>query len=418
MRPTTEAKPFPFDSMLREPSGSTPSQRSFLGARRLALALVLALPGLALLGTPTASAQEPDDEEWTFEEDLRDDALDDELLAGDPVDDALAQEIGQYAHRLYRNRQRGYEQVIEGMGYLRELSFNASMRATKKDFFELLGESLGELILGGFGADLPDVAGLELGDLPALSGLLEAWGEEVSPSPRMRTVGDWVQAEWDRLRLAKADLPDPDDLTRELEDAYPTLDLDSQIDFEIWVDEALENEQAYREPDPLLVEQRFWEHWINAHFDRRDLATSTCHDTGGCLEIWFEAEEYLLHGPDLRLAAADVVVPDADVVRAGLRRILEQADQPDRGAWRRRVHLLDFAVPKRVCFGSYDDWAAAQPQPIPGLEGSSSASRCGWLGPDNQTWSQPEDPDVRELFAGKTWRQAGGGATLEVVGWD
>jgi hypothetical protein len=260
--------------------------------------------------------------------------------------------------------------------------------------------------------------------------LLEAWGEEVSPSRRTPTVGDWVQAQWDHLRRRKAELPDPDVLVEELRESYLALDADARFDFELWLDGALETEEAYREPDPLLVEQRFWEAWINSHFAGGDLDSSKCHDTRGCLEIWLEPGEYLLRRPDFSLAAAAVEVPGADVVTAGLTRIMREADQADRGSWRRRVRILDFAVPKRVCFGSFSDWSAEQ-QLVDGtvgfLEDLAEATGhelppprkppCGWLGPDNETLVAPEDSEIRELFTDRTWRSAGGGASFGVHGW-
>ena len=379
---------------------------------------------------PPVEAQALEEKEWSFEEDV--------LGGAWEITPELQAQMESYAARLYRNRDRAYEQMIEGFGYLRELSFNESMREVEKDFFELLGEALGGLIIGNLGDLVPKVAGLKLVDLPKLIPLIEAWGEEISPSSRRETVGEFVQGLWDRFRREKASLPDPDELVAEMSAAYLALDLDGQIEFESWLEEVAAMEAAYREPDPLLVEQKVWEQWVNAHFvepaEETDLARRKCRGTGGCMELWLEASEYAPDSYEFHLAAAELVVPGSDVVSAGMHRIIKKADAQDRGAWRRRVKLLSFAVPKRVCFGDYFAWSGDAPgildtSPLQELgeglldalgvdEEDLPAPPCGWLGPANETLTSPEDPEIRRLFESISWRHGGAGSRFGVHGWD
>lgn len=380
--------------------------------RAALLAALLPLLCLSLMAS-SAAAQEPDEEEWTFFEDLS---------GSDEVPEEVRDLIDRNARQIVENLERSADSYIAALDHLKDLSFNESMRAGRKDFFELFGEYLAELLLGRLADPLPDLGGTKITDLPSFIPLLEAWGEAVRGGGPPRTVGHWLIEQRDRWLRLKADLVKTEELAQDLATEYRFLeDGGPRLRFEASLEAGLVDAIDYRVPDHIVIEKTFWEQWINAHFDASaELGGKNCQDVGGCLEIWLTTEEYLLRGPDFIFVGAWAYAPGADVVEAGLNRVL--ADP------RASKRLLGLAVPKRVCFGGFEDWS------LEGLKRGADELRgllieelggerppaetvCGWLGPDNETLSRPTVATAIEHFDASTWRQAGAGNRLAFDGW-
>ncbi|MCH9648250.1 MAG: hypothetical protein K0U98_08425 [Deltaproteobacteria bacterium] len=384
---------------------------SWRGARVGFSTLLVLLASLALLSQPVQSQALSDDEDWDLFEDLSDSPE-----TGGEVPGRVRELIDRNARQIVENLERSADSYIAALDHLKDLSFNESMRETQKDFGELFGEMLGELLLGNLAAPIPKLGITKITDLPSFIPVLEAWGGAVTGIGPRRGVGHWIIDQRDRwLRLRAGGLK-TEELARDLVEEYRLLEEEGDREaFEVALDQGLLDAIDYQVPDHIAIEQSFWEQWTVAHFDSSaELGDESCEAVGGCVEIWLAAEDYLLRDADLTFVGAWVHAPGGDIVKAGLNRVLKDSQVGGR--------LLSLAVPKRICFGSYDDWEnggfrrAGLLSDLLGDE-SDSGSVCGWLGADNKTLVRPTLEAANEYFDNRTWRSAGGGGRFAFDGW-
>jgi hypothetical protein len=223
-------------------------------------------------------------------------------------------------------------------------------------------------------------------DVPGLStakSFFDAAGRELERAAEARAsleLGDWIKDQRttisDMEQLIDRDIRLREELQREVESDYLDAGLDGRQSFFDQLVSTIDRLKQGTAANIDVLEQQFYEAWINAHFRRIDT------DTPGCIEFRFEydASENIFD-----FVSCSVQAPSGDRVATALNRLLDRKRLPG------TMGPIDFRVRKRACFRTEN------------LVGGIGWD-CAWLDANNKVIHQPVLPNAEKALNQPGWR--------------
>ncbi len=327
----------------------------------------------------------------------------------DEIPAQVNQYIERYVSQTEQNWGDGLAMYDGALEQFESTMVHASVSELTPDFWEVLGQTVFRFMLdkviGSFPAmgeisvlargsgDDYTAPKIEFRDLKTFAPVVEAFTGHFGSGPRSGTVGEWIQDVRNRFLAQRRGLLRREDLVREWQTRYARLSPDLRQGFETEIRAKIEEARSFRAPHPLELERELYEDWINAQYSApENAAEASCQmqdGTGGCLEIWFERRD---ESPG-SLVRASLATSESERVGDRINRLSDMGAQS-------KTTLFLLGVRKRVCFvTSYTELSRS---PLLGggwrADGEAYRRYCGWLGPNHQVLTEPEDEDARRRF--------------------
>lgn len=255
----------------------------------------------------------------------------------------------------------------------------------------------------------------------------------------LETAGDFIQAAREAVTDSYINFPVQKEFHDAMRTAYLDADPDGRKELQARVESAYEivsdNLKTLKSTAGHrlrgAVTRSFWEQWIAMSGGDRPLdAELSCIERGGCFEVWFTTEEFMLLSDE----PADLDLADARAY-VGEQRTVERQINNLNGEF--GFLLADYKVPIRVCLDYTDDDPSAairgsalaivnqaryfletgsepsftnQPMFRPAYRQVPSIyrDRCAWYKPDHKFASTPRDSTSAAILASERYAELWG----------